>query len=140
MQVTLVVREVDPQTTPSETLRKIPCAGSFTIRRDVFDLVSGGRSGWLWDRALIAAISLLAFGDHRTAIADECIGCISIGEEAVEVGGSDDVSQHYDYADVLHAARHPHSSVCNPMWRKGQTGWTKGGLPDCPSVGYSDLL
>lgn len=42
MQVTLVVREVDPQRTPPETLRKIPCAGSFTIRRDVFDLVSGG--------------------------------------------------------------------------------------------------
>ena len=40
MQVTLVVREIDLQRTPSETLRKIPCAGSFTIRRDVFDLVS----------------------------------------------------------------------------------------------------
>jgi hypothetical protein len=47
MQVTLVVREVDPQRTPSETLRKIPCAGSFTIRRDVFDLVSGGLLGFL---------------------------------------------------------------------------------------------
>ncbi|KAJ9106153.1 hypothetical protein QFC21_001296 [Naganishia friedmannii] len=40
MQVTLVVVEHDPQRTPTETIRKIPCAGSFTIRRDVFDLPS----------------------------------------------------------------------------------------------------
>lgn len=79
MQVTLVVVEIDPQREPSETTRKIPCAGSFTIRRDVFDLVSN-----VWQLSslkLRRPMFLSALCNNWATTANECVNDIVHGPD-----------------------------------------------------------